>query len=80
MCLAVPGKIIFINEADESSKMAKVSFGGAVRDICLDLTPEAKINDYVLVHVGFSMNVIDEAEAEKTIRLISELIEAGEEQ
>ena len=54
-------------------KMAKVSFGGMVKQVCLEYTPEAAAGDYVLVHVGFALSRIDEKEAERTFRLLEEL-------
>ncbi len=72
MCLAIPGKIISI-EDNSNPKMAKVSFGGAIKNICIEWVPEAKVGDYVLVHVGFALNVIDEKEAEETLKLIRDI-------
>ncbi len=72
MCLAIPGKIISIEE-NSNPKMAKVSFGGAIKNICVDWVPEAKVGDYVLVHVGFALNIIDEKEAEETLKLIRDI-------
>jgi hydrogenase expression/formation protein HypC len=73
MCLAVPGKILSILNPSEEFKMAKVSFGGINKEVCLQFTPEAKIGDYVLVHVGFALNVIDEEEANKTLDILREM-------
>jgi len=70
MCLAVPGKIIFIDESNPDLKMAKVDFGGITKDVCIQWLDEIKIGDYVLVHVGFALNKIDEKEAEKTLRIL----------
>lgn len=79
MCLAVPGKIISIDEKEENVKMAKVSFGGTIKDVCLDLVPEAKIGDFVIVHVGFALNTLDEDEAKRILEIYSELTETQEE-
>ena len=73
MCLAIPGKIISYEEASSEMKMAKVSFGGVIKSICMDLVPEAEIGNYVLVHVGFALNTIDEKEAEETLKLLTEI-------
>ena len=73
MCLAVPGKILEINEVDELFRTAKVSFGGASKAVNLTFVPEAKIGDYVLVHVGFALNVIDEEEAAKTLDYLKQM-------
>jgi hydrogenase expression/formation protein HypC len=72
MCLAIPGKVIETLEQD-GMKMAKVSFGGMVKQVCLEYTPEAEPGDYVLVHVGFALSRIDEKEAERTFKILEEL-------
>ena len=71
MCLAVPGKVISI--AEGVGRIAKVQFGGITRAASLDLVPEAGVGDYVLVHVGFAISKIDEAEAHKTLEALQEL-------
>jgi hydrogenase expression/formation protein HypC len=73
MCLAIPGKIVEIIETDDSSRTAKVSFGGALKNIDLSLVPEAKKGDYVLVHVGFALNIIDEEEAKNTLDYLNQI-------
>jgi hydrogenase expression/formation protein HypC len=78
MCLAIPGKLISIDTATEDLRMGRVDFGGAVKDVCLDLVPEANAGDYVIVHVGFALNVLDEAEAVRTLELISEIYNAAD--
>jgi hydrogenase expression/formation protein HypC len=75
MCLGIPAKLIEINEQDGLS-MGKVEFGGIRKDVCLAYTPEAQIGDYLLIHVGFAISRIDEAEARETIEFLQE-IEAG---
>ena len=77
MCLAIPGRVIETLESD-GMKMAKVSFGGMVKQVCLEYTPEAVPGDYVLVHVGFALSRIDEAEAQRTFQLLEELGQLGE--
>jgi hydrogenase expression/formation protein HypC len=72
MCLAVPGKVVETLQAD-GMKMAKVSFGGMIKQICVEYTPEAIPGDYVLVHVGFALSRIDAEEAERTLKLLEEL-------
>jgi hydrogenase expression/formation protein HypC len=57
----------------DGMKMAKVSFGGMVKQVCLEYTPEAEPGDYVLVHVGFALSRIDEKEAERTFKILEEL-------
>lgn len=74
MCLAVPGKIISIDDTEDNSpKMAKVDFAGVVKNICIDWLPEVKTGEYVLVHVGFALNKIDEKEAEETLMLLRQM-------
>jgi hydrogenase expression/formation protein HypC len=81
MCLAIPGKITAIAEhLDETFRIGKVSFGGVVKDINLMMVPEALPGDYVLVHVGVAISLVDEDEAEKTfayLKQIGELDELG---
>jgi hydrogenase expression/formation protein HypC len=77
MCLAIPGRVIEIFE-DRGIRMGRAEFGGTVRRICLEQLPEAGIGDYVLVHVGFALSVIDPEEAARTYRLLEELGQLGE--
>ncbi len=70
MCLAVPGRIVEIDGDDPVTRQARVDFGGLTRVIGLAFTPDAGVDDYVLVHVGFAISVIDGAEA---ARLLKEL-------
>ena len=77
MCLAIPGKVIEIN-ATVSPIMGKVSFGGIKKEVCLELVPEVKINDYVIVHVGFAISMMDEVEAQETLKLIEQMGNAEE--
>ena len=63
MCLAIPGKLLNVSGDDPLMRAGKVSFGGAVKEVSLACVPEAKAGDYVLVHVGFALSVVDEAEA-----------------
>lgn len=72
MCLGVPGKILEFFDT-QGMRMAKVEFGGIVRDVCLQCLPEAVIGDYVIVHVGFAISKIDEAEAARTYQLLEEM-------
>ena len=73
MCLGVPGKLIAIQEDPLGMHMGKVSFGGITKEVCLAYTPEAEVGDYVVVHVGFSISRIDEAEARRVFDLLEEL-------
>lgn len=72
MCLAIPGKVIEVFE-DHGLRMGRVDFGGTVKKACLAQLPEASVGDYVLVHVGFALSLVDAAEAERTYRLLEEL-------
>lgn len=72
MCLAIPGKVLEI-EHDVQPVMAKVSFGGIQKRICLEWLPEAGVGDYVLVHVGFAISKMDEQEAMETLKLLNEI-------
>ncbi len=77
MCLAVPGKILESEEVG-LNRVAKVDFGGVARQVFLDFVPEAAIGDYVIVHVGFAISKVDEAEAMRTYALLEELGEFAE--
>ena len=63
MCLGVPGLVVSMDPPSDELIMGRVSFGGVEREVCFGYTPEAKVGDYVLVHVGFAITVLDEAEA-----------------
>jgi len=75
MCLAVPGKIEAIDAADATFRTGRVNFGGIVKSVNLAYVPEAQVGDYVVVHVGFALSIVDEEEAEL---VFSYLREAGE--
>ncbi len=76
MCLGIPGKIVERIEQNDLP-MGKVEFGGIVKEVCLAYTPEAQVGDYVLVHVGFAISRIDEAEAQETLILSKKLPNSG---
>ncbi len=79
MCLSIPGKLIEItDQLDETFRKGRVSFDGVVKEISLALVPEAKVNDYVLVHVGAAISVVDEVEAKKTFEILKQLDELDE--
>lgn len=80
MCLAVPGKIISIDESNEFLKMARVDFNSNVREVCIEWLPEAGIGDYVLVHVGTAISKIDEEDAKNTLEALREMGELIEEE
>lgn len=72
MCLAIPGKVLEEFDRD-GMRIAKVQFGGIVREASLDYTPQAKVGDYVLVHVGFAISTVNAEEAERTYQLLKEM-------
>lgn len=79
MCLAIPGKIQSIESMyDGLVRMAKVSFGGIVKQASLEMVPDAQIGDYVLVHVGVAITKVDEEEAAKTFEYLKEIGEIDE--
>jgi hydrogenase expression/formation protein HypC len=78
MCLAVPGKILSINGEEALTRTGRVSFGGVVKEVSLAYVPEAQIGDYVIVHVGFALSVIDEIEAARVFEYLTEMDELGE--
>lgn len=78
MCLAIPGEIVEILGGDPLTRMARVSFGGVIREASLAYVPEAKPGDYVLVHAGFALQTVDEEEARRTLELFSQISAAGE--
>jgi len=74
MCLAVPGKVVEILDAgDIAFRRAKVDFGGIRKEVNLAYTPEAEVGKYVLVHVGFAISVIDEAEARRVFEYLKQM-------
>ncbi|MDJ0589587.1 MAG: HypC/HybG/HupF family hydrogenase formation chaperone [Pleurocapsa sp. MO_226.B13] len=73
MCLAVPGKIVSISDDEPLLRMGKVSFGGLIKQVSLAYVPQAKVDDYVIVHVGFALSILDRDEAEQTLKYIQQL-------
>ncbi len=78
MCLAIPGKILSVTSGDPLTRSAKVSFGGTIKKINLAYTPEANVGDYVIVHVGFALSVVDRAYAEQVFRDLEQISAARE--
>lgn len=78
MCLAVPGKVLQIDGDDPLMRMGKVSFGGIVKEVNLAYTPEAQIGDYVIVHVGFAISIVDEEEAQRVFEYLDQIDELAE--
>ena len=77
MCLAVPGQIKEIYEAD-GMMMGRIDFGGTAREVCLAYTPEAQVGDWAIVHVGFALNLLSPEEAEETLTLLRQISEVNE--
>jgi hydrogenase expression/formation protein HypC len=73
MCLAVPGQVLSIEGDDELTRQGRVAFGGIIKLVNLAYAPEATVGDYVLVHAGFAIAVIDAAEALKTLEYLAEM-------
>jgi len=78
MCLGIPAKVIELYEAN-GMKMAKVDFGGALKEACMEYLPEVKVGDYTIVHVGFGLSILDEQEAQETMELLRQIDALGEE-
>ena len=79
MCLAIPGKLLSITaQLDETFRQGKVSFGGIIKEVNLFMVPEAGIGDYVLVHVGVAIGIVDEEEAKQTFNYLKQMGEVEE--
>jgi len=77
MCLAIPGRITEIQDDDPVTRRGTVDFGGVFKEVNLSFVPEAQPGDYVIVHAGFALNTIDEAEAGKIFEYLDEIDELG---
>ena len=78
MCLGVPGKVVTITRTDLGMQMGRVQFGGIQKEICLSFLPEIAVGDYVIVHAGFAISQVDEAEAAATFELLKEMGELSD--
>ncbi len=78
MCLAIPGKILAVTDDDPLQRQGKVSFGGIVKEVNLSFVPEARVGDYVIVHVGFAISTLDPDEAERVFQYLNQLEQSGE--
>jgi len=78
MCLAIPGKILSLTEGDPLNRTGQVSFGGVVKEVNLAYVPEATVGDYVVVHVGFALSKVDEAEAQQVFKYLEQMDELME--
>ena len=79
MCLGIPGKVIELYEKN-GMKMAKIDFGGVVKEACMEYLPEIKLGDYTIIHVGFGLSILDEQEAMETMELLKQVDAMGDEE
>ncbi len=73
MCLAIPGKIVSIDSSNPELKMAKVNFGGIIKEACVQFLDDVSVGEYVIVHAGYALNKVNAEEAEETVRFLNEL-------
>jgi hydrogenase expression/formation protein HypC len=78
MCLAIPGKVLSISGDDSLTRMGKIDFSGVIKPASLAYVPEVVIGDYVIVHAGFALSKVDEAEAQKVFEYLKQMGELGE--
>jgi hydrogenase expression/formation protein HypC len=81
MCLAIPGKVLSISGDDPLTRMGRIDFSGVVKQASLAYVPDVVVGDYVIVHVGFALSKVDEAEAQKVfeyLKQMGELVELEE--
>jgi hydrogenase expression/formation protein HypC len=78
MCLAVPGRVETIDSIDPTMRTGRVNFGGIIKNVNLSYVPDARVGDYVIVHVGFALSTVDEAEARQVFEYLRQMDELGE--
>jgi hydrogenase expression/formation protein HypC len=78
MCLAIPGKVLSISGDDPLTRMGRIDFSGIVKQASLAYVPEVVVGDYVIIHVGFALSKVDEAEARKVFEYLKQMGELGE--
>ncbi|NIP79947.1 MAG: HypC/HybG/HupF family hydrogenase formation chaperone [Gemmatimonadetes bacterium] len=78
MCLGVPGRVVSIEENPLGMTMGRVSFSGITKEVCMAYVPEVEVGDYVVVHVGFAIAIVDEEEARRTLEFLQEMDDLGE--
>ena len=78
MCLGVPGRVTEVAENEQGMLMGRVDFGGVGKEVCLAYVPEAKVGDYVIVHVGFAISIVSEAEAAETFEILRRMEELAD--
>jgi hydrogenase expression/formation protein HypC len=76
MCLGIPAKVVDLYETN-GMKMARVDFGGVIKEACMEYLPEVKIGDYTIIHVGFGLSILDEQEALETLDLLRQIEAPG---
>ena len=76
MCLGIPAKVIELYETN-GLKMAKVDFGGVIKEACMEYLPDVKLGDYTIIHVGFGLSILDEREAMETLELLKQIDAQG---
>lgn len=79
MCLAIPGKVIEVTE-ENGIQMGRIDYAGTINSACLAYVPEVKIGQYVIVHAGFALSIVDEEEAKKTLELFDEMTDKAAEE
>ena len=77
MCLGIPAKVIELYESN-GMKMAKVDFGGAVKEVCMEYLPEIKLGDYTIIHVGFGISILNEGEAAEAMEMLKQISALGD--
>jgi hydrogenase expression/formation protein HypC len=77
MCLAIPGRVIEVQDF-QGMKMGRTDFGGIIKRVCLEYTPDVQVGDYVMVHVGFALSKVDAEEAARTYKLLEEMNQLAE--
>jgi hydrogenase expression/formation protein HypC len=78
MCLGIPGKIVDIEGEDALERLGHVSFGGIIKKVSVALVPEAQVGDYVIVHAGFALQILDEQEAHQVFAYLNEIADLSE--
>lgn len=78
MCLGVPGQVVSIAENPLGMTMGRVSFAGITKEVCMAYVPEVEVGDYVVVHVGFAIAIVDEEEARRTLEFLAAMDDLGE--
>jgi hydrogenase expression/formation protein HypC len=78
MCLGVPGKVVSITRHEVGMQMGRVQFGGIQKEVCLSFLPGIQVGDYVIVHAGFAISQVDEAEAAKTFEILKQMGDLAE--